>query len=38
MPRLARGIDEGDCLRYRLFGRSRFETRRSAGSYLIVLA
>jgi transcriptional regulator with XRE-family HTH domain len=30
-------LKEGDCLRYRLFGSSRFETRRSAASYLIVL-
>lgn len=31
-------LKEGDCLRYRLFGASRFETRRSAASYLIALA
>jgi transcriptional regulator with XRE-family HTH domain len=31
-------LREGDCLRYRLFGSSRFETRRSPASYLIVLA
>ncbi|HLH88581.1 MAG TPA: XRE family transcriptional regulator [Xanthobacteraceae bacterium] len=31
-------LKEGDCLRYRLFGATRFETRRSAASYLIVLA
>jgi transcriptional regulator with XRE-family HTH domain len=31
-------LKEGDCLRYRLFGSSRFETRRSAAAYLIVLA
>jgi hypothetical protein len=28
----------GDCLRYRLFGPSRFETGRAAASYLMVLA
>ncbi len=28
----------GDCLRYRLFGASRFETGRAAASYLMVLA
>ena len=31
-------LREGDCLRYRLFGSSRFETRRSPAYYLIVLA
>jgi transcriptional regulator with XRE-family HTH domain len=31
-------LREGDCLRYRLFGASRFETGRSSASYLIVLA
>jgi len=31
-------LKAGDCLRYRLFGPSRFETGRSAASYLIVLA
>jgi transcriptional regulator with XRE-family HTH domain len=31
-------LKEGDCLRYRLFGASRFETGRSAAYYLIVLA
>lgn len=31
-------LKEGDCLRYRLFGSSRFETGRSAASYLMVLA
>ena len=31
-------LKEGDCLRYRLFGATRFETRRAAASYLIVLA
>ena len=31
-------LRDGDCLRYRLFGSSRFETRRSAAAYLIVLA
>jgi transcriptional regulator with XRE-family HTH domain len=30
-------LKPGDCLRYRLFGPSRFETGRSAASYLIVL-
>jgi transcriptional regulator with XRE-family HTH domain len=31
-------LKPGDCLRYRLFGASRFETGRSAASHLIVLA
>ena len=31
-------LKPGDCLRYRLFGASRFETGRSAASYLMVLA
>src|ERR1700722_1886344 len=31
-------LREGDCLRYRLFGASRFETGRSVAIYLIVLA
>lgn len=31
-------LKAGDCLRYRLFGPSRFETGRSAASYFIVLA
>jgi hypothetical protein len=31
-------LREGDCLRYRLFGSSRFETGRAAAAYLIVLA
>jgi len=31
-------LKPGDCLRYRLFGSTRFETGRSAASYLIVLA
>lgn len=31
-------LGEGDCLRYRLFGPSRFETGPSPASYLIVLA
>jgi len=31
-------LRDGDCLRYRLFGASRFETRRAAASYLIALA
>lgn len=34
----AYALKEGDCLRYRLFGASRFETGRSAASYLIALA
>jgi transcriptional regulator with XRE-family HTH domain len=34
----AYALKEGDCLRYRLFGASRFETGRTAASYLIVLA
>jgi transcriptional regulator with XRE-family HTH domain len=35
---VAHALKPGDCLRYRLFGSSRFETGRSAASYLIVLA
>jgi transcriptional regulator with XRE-family HTH domain len=31
-------IKDGDCLRYRLFGSSRFATDRSAASYLVVLS
>jgi transcriptional regulator with XRE-family HTH domain len=31
-------LKPGDCLRYRLFGPSRFETGRSPASYLIALA
>jgi transcriptional regulator with XRE-family HTH domain len=31
-------VKEGDCLRYRLFGSSRFTTGRSAASYLVVLS
>ena len=31
-------LQPGDCLRYRLFGATRFETGRAAASYLLALA
>ncbi|WP_029058112.1 helix-turn-helix domain-containing protein [Stappia stellulata] len=33
----AYGLSQGDCLRYRLFGASRFETRAAPAAYLLVL-
>lgn len=31
-------LQPGDCLRYRLFGATRFETARAAASYLLALS